>query len=925
MLPLLNFFKWNLLLTALYIGAVLFWYFPVKFIEGLEVALFGIIFILLYVLWDFDVRRYSRQKSIQIKGNEEEKDALFLDDQELFDPDADELGFRDDAIRFATDVLNDGSDNPIVFGLDAPWGSGKSSYLNLCKKLVWEKEKGSIVFEFKPVLYDTKKQDILAIFIGELVKKLKNERIYTHSLESDFKAYLRSIKSFHFLGLDIDLSGVSRKTSEDALADIKEDISRIDKKVIIIVDDLDRLYLEDIKSILGIVRNVFYFPHVAFVLCYDTCNINTFDARHEIIHTYSVRKGANQYSRSEHELNNQKINAYFEKIVQVKKTLIPNRDKLQTYFKNGIRKINGNVEDENIARLLSGVEYFFQPERYPSYQPLLGDLRKIKRILNFLRASDLVVKFDYTERDIDPKSLMQLVLLYINFPHIFRKVYNAETDGSFGFFSVERNEDAKNDELKFKNSDRFLDYINTLLEDERFLLRELFYIDIKTDRYEQHQMIERMKDIEFERTSPMFNGGLFFRKNLEDYLQIIVDRKLLPRWRYDSFHLNRIEELRSRSVEDIFEHTPEYHADNGEAPRDQFFMNARSTSIDFDRAHKIIDYIIGNIHRYSLVNEFSEIYNGLRDDLIYEVVFILNRKGWRDKNGETYENSPENVLLIANRIFGDGQFVGKGVIDSLITKERGIIGLVDASRFSSACSRRDSSDLWNVYTAIETYEKDKGISVGRVLSQRIFSAFVEMVIKKKLNIFNEISNFTEHDLFGDFSAPIRKAFKSKDASVDDEIKRIKTSFAGYFIYQFGGREPGSCGAHDVSGDVDNGGISQEMRKYLFDVCFNIDLEKENAKYFVDHMLANFSWVHGIRGTKYAPLLSDFVKSLGGELLKEYWIRNGDFIKKYSKGFPQDTKIITYNYWLTYASDLDILFKELDKLALEDQQEVKKVS
>ena len=49
-------------------------------------------------------------------------------------------------------------------------------------------------------------------------------------------------------------------------------------------------------------------------------------------------------------------------------------------------------------------------------------------------------------------------------------------------------------------------------------------------------------------------------------------------------------------------------------------------------------------------------------------LFILNRKGWRDKNGETYENSPENVLLIANRIFGDGQFVGKGVIDSLITK-----------------------------------------------------------------------------------------------------------------------------------------------------------------------------------------------------------------------------------------------------------------
>lgn len=903
----------------LYIGTVLFWYFPLKFIEYMEMALFGVIFILLYVLWDFDIRRYLQQKSIQRKNSGDKKDALFLDDRELLNPDADELGFREDAIRFATDVLNAGSSNPVVFGLDAPWGSGKSSYLNLCKDLVWSKEEDVIIFEFKPVLYDTKKQDLLSVFISEFIKKLKAERIYAPSLEANFKTFLRSVKSFKVFGLNIDLSPWSRKTSEGALDDIQREVSKLGKKMIIVVDDLDRLYLEDIKSVLGIVRNVFYFQNVVFVLCYDTCNINTFDASHEIVHTYSDPKGANQYSRTEHELNNQKINAYFEKIVQVKKTLIPNRDKLQTFFKNGIRKINGNVENENIAKLLSGVEYFFQPERYPSYQPLLGDLRKIKRILNFLRASDLV-KLDYAERDIDPKSLMQLVLLYINFPHIFRKVYNAETDGSFGFFSVERNEDAKYDDLKFKNSDRFLDYINTLLEDERFLLRELFFIDIKTDRYEQHQMIERMKDIEFERVSPMFNGGLFFRKNLEDYLQIIVDRKLLPRWRYDSFHLNRVDELKLKSVEDIFEQTPEYHLDNGEAPRDQFFTNARSTSIDFDRANKVIDYIVKNIHKYSLVNEFSEIYNGLRDDLIYEIIFILNRRGWKDENGGTIENSPENVLMIANRIFGDEQFAGKGIIDALIMEERGILGLLDASRFSSAFNRRDSGDLWNVYTAIETYEKNKGINVKRVFSQKLFSVFSERIINKKLNIFDKIANLTEQDLLGDFSIFIQQEFKRKDAQIEDEIQKIKTSLAGHLMYQFGGKEIGACGTHDISGDVDAGGISKKMQQYLFDVCFNIDLKHGNAKHFIDHMLASFSWTHEIRGTRYAPSLNEFVKFLDRGLLKEYWTKNSDFIKKYSKGLPQDTKIITYNYWLTYASDLDVLLEELDKITVEEKKE-----
>lgn len=390
-------------------------------------------FFLIAVLWMLDIGKY---KKIKIKKIRKEGKAIFLDDREICNSKEDELGFREDAIRFARDVLNGNSSNPIVFGLDAPWGSGKSSYLNICENDVWYKQSDLIVFRFKPVLYNTKNQDLFAVFIEEFVRMLNPyiEKGKADSLKVHLRRYSQIVQGFkiNILGLNIELRNIFLQSSEKTLKQIENDIRVLGKKIIIIVDDLDRLYLEDVKAMLNIVRNVLYIPNITFILCYDTDSINAFDTSHKTIHTYSDIDQKQTYSKAEHEMNNQKINAYFEKIVQVKKTIIPDRDMLHKYLRKELKNIC-KKEDENLHKFLDGIAYFFLPENYPNYQELIGDARKIKRIVNFLRAVDLA-NIDYSERDIDPKVLLKLVLLYINYPHVFRKVYNSETGGSSGFF-----------------------------------------------------------------------------------------------------------------------------------------------------------------------------------------------------------------------------------------------------------------------------------------------------------------------------------------------------------------------------------------------------------------------------------------------------------------------------------------------------------
>ena len=57
----------------------------------------------------------------------EDPDSLFISDKEGQNKKDDGLGFLDQAEQFAESVFNQGSSESLVFGIDAPWGTGKSS------------------------------------------------------------------------------------------------------------------------------------------------------------------------------------------------------------------------------------------------------------------------------------------------------------------------------------------------------------------------------------------------------------------------------------------------------------------------------------------------------------------------------------------------------------------------------------------------------------------------------------------------------------------------------------------------------------------------------------------------------------------------------------------------------------------------------
>lgn len=888
-----------------------------------------------YSVWrKFQQSAYESER----KKQEEQKDRpipIFLSDEEIKSEKEDVLGVAEDARHFGERVLNGGADNAMVFGLDAAWGSGKSSFLNLCRGKVWETKENRenvAVFTFRPVLFDVRKQDMAEIFIREFFSFLKEKDMLIGDLESGGRKLARLVSN---MSVGSGLFGINfripKESSDSVLDSIRRRIKLLPKKIIVIVDDLDRLYAEEVKAILGVVRDIFNIPKISFVLCYDTSNINSFEMQKKTVHIRSFgnnrTEGESQknidaldgYSRAEHDPDNERLNAYFEKIVQVKKTLIPNREKLKSFFIEKSKEIFEGSNESNCKRFLEGAEYFFREENYPKYAPFIGDIRKIKRILNFIYVSNFAksIKSDFSQRDIDSKYLLQLVLIYINHPCLFRKIYTEETGGSFGFFSVVPNHGKSSENSsKFKNSSKFLEFLNTVSAEQRFLLEELFLVKEfgEGSSYEKNQYEEMINSLEFQRYSPFFNGGYFLRENLNDYLKIIYDGQLLPLWQYDNFHLNKIRELEQKSVREVFDETLEYDEKFGEKPRDMFFERAQTKNIPTPSAERIIEYITRNLSKYSMVSEFSGVCEGIRSGLVYRLLWMLELRGWKDKRGESYENSDENVAVLAEKIFGSDKY--PSIADTLL--ESGgdpILSVNDATRFIYACTDTRSQSLFNVRRSLQNYAKNYSINIMEVLSRKAFLFFHRNLIQKKKNFLRDIADMDESLLFGDFSEAIRKTFTEKGKSYDEEMEKIKNGLAVALVYRFARDEENSMGLYlfDTSSSET---IAEIMRGYLFDVCFDVDADARNAELFINFALASFE-DETTTFREWVPNISFLEKVFGSDRLRNYWRKYGESVKesgrKILSGVP-DKKVVTYNYTATYKDDMEKFFEKLDEWA-----------
>jgi hypothetical protein len=822
-------------------------------------------------------------------------------DKEVKSKENDLLNFASKADGFAERVFNDGSPESFVFGVDAPWGIGKSSFINFCTEY-WQKEHASkvVVYKFSPLQY-LGAENLLEVFIDGLIHAIQKDAFIPEikPLISRYARLLKEMKRFSIFGFTLP-AFMTDYSAEEACDDLSAVLKRFPKKVIVIIDDLDRISFDEIKDILFVIRKSFAFPNVSYVICYDTDNIGVMDAETPEI---------------------EKVGEFLEKFVNIKISLFLEREDLAKFVSENLGKTlpTSFVDPLPMRQAIGGLlDIYNSTIIYHRYLPFIGDVRKLKRLINTVLMFDLQ-KTDFKNSDFDKRDLVNLLLIYIHYPNVFRKIYDTETKGGRGFFSlVLPHEDGYPEDApghgrssfsdsRYKNSTYYEEYMKRFPDDslQRFLLEQVFKVDVRlkmtSKGFSTANDYAKIDNVpEDVRTSlACFNGGWTNGRNLETYLDLIVNLSRPIDTGQHRFYMTWREAIinKKKSLTETFA-DPAFAYSEGEYPRERLWRilinNARELNSDI--AADIISHLLDTISEYSLIELKEEnTGTGLRHDMDFFLTRLLNDAGWTDKQGKHSGNMEPYINEIAEWVFGDGRHEGKGVLTRLSDPARGVMGIYDLMVFRLSCSSDRGGDIFDLSRALAQHANQNAPTQGdtrviareemREISQKVFGIFSARYIVPKKNIFAEIDALQTADLAGKYSEYVTKKVEDGVFQPDDigrKTSEMKTRLGSFILYQLANAEinlGAGCGFYDPTGTKDTNQIRNLVNDYLF-TCFD-PTDKKNAEYFIDYLFRNFAnAIASFRedGEQYIPSINEFTKVMDAKKLGAFWKTHGPAYK-----------------------------------------------
>ncbi|MEC1551579.1 P-loop NTPase fold protein [Bacillus haynesii] len=209
----------------------------------------------------------------------------------LTDIDQDKLNFKELSIEIADFINSFPSDVPFSISLNGSWGSGKSTMLNFIETNLNEKCK---VIRFNPWLITNKEDLILSIFeelneqIASKYSKIK-EKLKSYSLKF-MPTFVKGLTYYESMRHNIDpsltgvIAGEASNLAESFFKEfdkplsvqktelekeLKEVLFRKNEKLVIFIDELDRLFPDEIITVFQMIKAILDFPGVLFVVAMD--------------------------------------------------------------------------------------------------------------------------------------------------------------------------------------------------------------------------------------------------------------------------------------------------------------------------------------------------------------------------------------------------------------------------------------------------------------------------------------------------------------------------------------------------------------------------------------------------------------------------------------------------------------------------------
>ncbi|PIT53584.1 KAP family P-loop NTPase fold protein [Snodgrassella alvi] len=302
------------------------------------------------------------------------------------------------AERVAQVIAKREDPSSLVIGLYGVWGDGKTSVLNFIQQSLKSEEK-VICIKFNPWRYGTE-NDLLKGFFFTIAEALDTKLIkkgdYFKDLVKNLAPHAGEAINLGWLGNII--SHFIKKVDTDELKKrIEAALEKAQKRVLILIDDVDRLDKAEIQLLFKIVKLIADFKYTAYILAFDKDMVAS-----ALQERYT---GANHHAGE----------AFLEKIIQIPLHL-------PTVSKEVLKQIC--YDDINNALAVAGIEltehqvqdflYYFS-----AFDEQLCTPRRAK-----LYGNALLFSLPLLKGEVNPVDLMHIEGIRIFYPSLYEAIRN---------------------------------------------------------------------------------------------------------------------------------------------------------------------------------------------------------------------------------------------------------------------------------------------------------------------------------------------------------------------------------------------------------------------------------------------------------------------------------------------------------------------
>lgn len=347
---------------------------------------------------------------------------LLSPDKAETDPDNDGLGYAPFAKNLANSIVRMTPVDGLVMAIYGQWGAGKTTLLNFVVHYLEQihEDERPIIVHFNPWWFSGH-EDLTRKFFDQLQAKLSGRHSFGKKLRNHIAGFADVISEtpIPYASAGKAVAKVARPEPKDVPA-LKEaiaaELTKRKIKILVIIDDIDRLTGEEVRHLFRVIKAVSDFPNLIYLLAFD-----------KKIVVNAVQQ-----------MQDLPGEAYLEKIVQVPFELpLPNKESLRQLMSAKLASILGDIPDELadqnylLSVYLEGVEKFIHTPR---------DVIRL--------ANTLSVTYPAVEGEVNPVDFLAIEALRVFRPKIY-DVIRQNIDSFTGYahsggYTNNRNEDLKN-------------------------------------------------------------------------------------------------------------------------------------------------------------------------------------------------------------------------------------------------------------------------------------------------------------------------------------------------------------------------------------------------------------------------------------------------------------------------------------------------